>query len=172
MTTVSGMSEEPSDQPKPANDQDSRKTTQSSSRGQPEYDYDHHILPENVFEIEWKDHTVAVTGDWTWRWLFLAPTYTLWIDGKPVQRGGGPAVRPSMEAILEGQDGEVYHLEATLTSIVGFEPSCQISIDESEVAAGDLRVANFLNPFLVLFILIATAVMFYVGPDVLAQYLP
>lgn len=131
-----------------------------------------HLTAKNFLSTQWRGHDIAVSGDWTLRWLYLTPTYTLWVDGNPVESLSGPRIEPSLDAVLEDETGEAFHLNATLTSIVGYKPPCKISIEEEVIAEGDLRVANFINPFLVLFILIATGVMIYVGPDVLAQYAP
>jgi hypothetical protein len=125
-----------------------------------------------ALEVEWKGHTLAVSGNWTWRWLYLAPIYELHIDGEFVDRTGGPRVRPRLEAIVEVDDGEVYHLGAELLSLVGFRPTCDIMIEGEVVGSGRVSVQNFLNPFLVLVILISTAVMLYLGPDVIRQFWP
>ncbi len=125
-----------------------------------------------ALEVEWKGHTLQVSGNWTWRWLYLAPIYELHIDGEFVDRAGGPRVRPHLEAIVEDEDGQMYHVAAELLSLVGFKPNCDISVDGEVVGSGPVRVQNFLNPFLVLIILISTGVMLYLGPDVLRHYLP
>ena len=41
-------------------------------------------------EADWKDHKIKVTGNWTGRWLYLAPDYELWVDDQKVDRAGGP----------------------------------------------------------------------------------
>ncbi|MGM0555115.1 MAG: hypothetical protein ACQEVA_01940 [Myxococcota bacterium] len=128
--------------------------------------------PEHSLMTTWRGHDIAVSGDWTLRWLFLTPTYTLWVDGEPVESVSGPRIEPTLDAVLEDESGEAYHLKASLTSIVGYQPPCKISIEDEVISEGDLRVANFLNPFLVIFILAAIGVMIYLGPDVLAEYLP
>lgn len=127
---------------------------------------------EHALTTEWRGHDIAVSGDWTLRWLYLTPTYTLWIDGKPIERVSGPSLEPTLEAVLEDDTGEAFQLKATLTSILGYQPPCKIEVEGELLAESDIHVANFLNPFLVLFILIATGTMAYVGPDVVSQYLP
>lgn len=121
---------------------------------------------------EWEDHEFEIRGDWTFRWLFLAPDYELLIDGESADRTGGPIVRPKLEALFEDEQGEVHHLEASLTSIIGFRPSCKISVDGDRLDEGHVRVQNVLNPFLMLFIILSTAVMLYLGPAVLRSYWP
>ncbi len=123
-------------------------------------------------KVQWSDHTLAVTGDWTGRWLFLAPEYELWVDDESVDCLGGPRTRPLLEALYEDEDGEIHHIEAELVSILGYKPRCEISVDGKLIGSDHVRVKNFLNPFLMLSILISTAVMLYVGPDVLRQILP
>lgn len=171
--------EQPSSDP----DVDEHEEASSDSSSEPRSDADDasstppserpdHLTDENFLTTRWRGHDIAVSGDWTLRWLFLTPTYTLWIDGEKVESVSGPRITPSLDAVLEDPSGEAYHLKATLTSIIGYRPPCKIMIEEEVIAEGDLRVANFLNPFLVLFILIATGAMLYVGPDVVARYLP
>lgn len=121
---------------------------------------------------DWEEHEIEIRGDWTFRWLFLAPEYELFIDGESADKSGGPVVRPKLEALFEDDDGEVHHLEAELTSIIGFRPSCEISVDGDLVDEGSVRVQNFLNPFLMLFIIVATTIMLYLGPSVLRAYWP
>lgn len=125
-----------------------------------------------ALEVQWKGHNLEVSGNWTWRWLYLAPIYELHIDGEFVDRVGGPRVRPRLEAMVEDDDGEIYHIAADLLSLVGFKPTCDVTVDGDPVGSGKLRVDNFINPFLVLIILISTGIMMYVGPDVLRQYWP
>lgn len=160
-----------SDSPsEPRSDADDANADEASST--PPSERPDHLTDENFLVTRWRGHDIAVSGDWTLRWLFLTPTYTLWIDGEKVESVSGPRITPSLDAVLEAPSGEAYHLKATLTSIIGYRPPCKIMIEEEVIAQGDLRVANFLNPFLVLFILIATGAMLYVGPDVVARYLP
>ncbi len=123
-------------------------------------------------EAKWKDHTLKVTGNWTGRWLFLAPEYELWLDDLQLDRTGGPRLGPRLEAIYEDESGDLHHIEADLVSVVGYNPECEISVEGEVLKTGNVRVENFLNPFLMIFILLATAVMIYVGPDVLRQILP
>ena len=125
-----------------------------------------------AFETQWKGHTLRVVGTWSARWLYLAPDYELWLDDQKVDRSGGPVPRPHLEGIFEDDDGQMHHIEATLLSIIGYNPSCDIRVEGDTLARGRVRVDNFLNPFLVIFILAATTVMLYVGPDVLRQYWP
>lgn len=125
-----------------------------------------------ALEVEWKGHTVSVSGDWTWRWLCLAPIYELHIDGEFVDRTGGPRIRPRLQAVIEDEDdGSLYHLEAELLSIVGYRPECTVTVDGDVLTEDRVRVDNVLNPFLVLFIAFATGVILYVGPDALEAYL-
>jgi hypothetical protein len=122
-------------------------------------------------EAQWKDHTLRVTGNWTARWLFLAPVYQLWLDEVLLDEKGGPRMSPLLEAIYEDEEGELHHIQAELLSIVGFRPNCEITIEGNLLIRDKVRVENFLNPFLMLFILLSTAAMLYVGPDVLRQFL-
>ena len=123
-------------------------------------------------EAQWREHTLKVTGDWTGRWLFLAPEYELWLDDESLDRLGGPRTRPLLEGLYESDDGEIHHIEAELISIVGFKPRCDISVDGQLIGSDQVRVQNFINPFLMLSILVSTAIMLYVGPEVLRQFLP
>lgn len=123
-------------------------------------------------EVQWNDHTLKVTGNWTARWLFLAPEYELWLDDQLLDTSGGPKLHPLLEAIYEDAQGERHHIAAELVSIVGFKPRCDISVEQDLLATDRVRVDNFLNPFLILAIIVSTAVMLYVGPDVIARYLP
>lgn len=123
-------------------------------------------------EVQWREHTLRVTGDWTGKWLFLAPEYQLWLDDELLDKSGGPRLSPKMEAIFEDEDGEHHHIEASLVSIIGFRPSCEVTVEGEPLARGNVRVENFLNPFLVVFILVSTAYMFYVGPEVIRRFIP
>ena len=123
-------------------------------------------------EVEWQEYTLKVTGDWTGRWLFLAPEYELWLDDQRLDHRGGPRTRPLLEALFEDDDGEIHHIEAELVSVVGYNPRCEISVEGKVISSDRVRVKNFLNPFLMLSILISTAVMLYLGPDVLLQIMP
>lgn len=123
-------------------------------------------------QIDWNGHTLELSGNWTWRWLFLAPVYELHIDGELVDRSGGPRVRPRLEAIVEDEAGDIHHIQAEFLSLIGFKPQVEVTIEEELVAAERVRVDNFLNPFLVIVILVSTAVMFYLGPDVIRAYWP
>jgi hypothetical protein len=125
-----------------------------------------------ALEVEWNGHTLEVSGNWTWRWLFLAPIYELHIDGQFVDRTGGPRVRPRLEAVVEDEAGDVHHVVAELVSLVGFKPSCEVSVEGEVISDGRLRVDNFLNPFLILVILASTGVMLYLGPDVIRSLWP
>jgi len=123
-------------------------------------------------QVDWQGHQLEVRGDWPARWLFLAPEYILEIDGTEAARSGGPVVRPHLEAMFEDEDGELHHLEAEVLSIVGFRPRCQISVDGDPLETQRVPVRNVLNPFLALVILVSTAIMLYLGPDVLRHYWP
>ena len=123
-------------------------------------------------EAKWKDHTLKVTGNWTARWLFLAPEYELWLDDQSLDVQGGPRLHPVLEAIYEDEDGQLHHIEAELVSVIGYKPRCELSIEGEVLASDSIRVQNFLNPFFFFFFLISTAVMLYVGPDVLEQFMP
>ena len=125
-----------------------------------------------ALEADWNGHTIKVTGDWTYRWFYLAPVYELYIDDDFVDRIGGPRVHPHLEAIVEDENGQTHHIEAELLSVFGYRPKCSISVEGDMLSSGRVRVTNFLNPFLILFILMATAVMVYLGPDVVRQYWP
>ena len=123
-------------------------------------------------QVDWQGHQLEVRGDWPARWLFLAPEYILEVDGTEAARSGGPVVRPHLEAMFEDEDGELHHLEAEVLSIVGFRPRCQISVDGDPLETQRVPVRNVLNPFLALVILVSTAIMLYLGPDVLRHYWP
>lgn len=123
-------------------------------------------------EAKWKDHTLKVTGNWTGRWIFLAPDYELWLDDQLLDKSGGPRLHPRLEAIFEDENGDLHHIEAELLSVIGYRPHCEIFVEGEVIAADKVRVENFLNPFLMLFILLATAVMFFVGPEVVRQFMP
>ncbi len=118
-------------------------------------------------ETKWNEYDISVRGNWTIRWLFLAPDYELWVGETQLDRKGGPRMSPKLEGLIEDKDGTLHHVVADVVSLIGFNPSVQISVEGEVVASGNVRVQNFLNPFLVIFILIATAVMFYVGPTVI-----
>ena len=122
-------------------------------------------------ETEWNGHSLRVTGNWTARWLFLAPDYELWIDDERIDRAGGPRLRPRLEAVVEDEDGELHHLEADILSIIGWKPMCELTVEGELLKAENIRVQNFLNPFLVVIILASTIVMLYLGPEVLRRYL-
>ena len=119
---------------------------------------------------EWQDHTLRVTGRWAARWLFLAPEYQLWLDDRCIDRTSGPGIQPRLEAVVEDDDGAIHHVEARLLSILGWRPRCELSVEGELLARERVRVDDFLNPFLVLFILLSTVVMLYVGPEVLRGY--
>lgn len=121
-------------------------------------------------KAEWNGHTVEIKGNWTLRWLYLAPDYELWIDDQRLDRTGGPRLSPKLEAMVE-DEGEIHHIEAEILSIAGWRPRCDLSIGGELLVSERIEVENFLNPFLVLFILGATSLMLYVGPTVLRQYL-
>ena len=123
-------------------------------------------------QTQWKGHTLKITGDWTGRWLFLAPVYSLWLDDECLDRIGGPRTRPLLEGLYESEDGEIHHIEAQLVSILGYKPRCDLRVEGQVVASDHVRVDNFLNPFLMLSILISTAIMLYLGPEVLRDFLP
>lgn len=123
-------------------------------------------------QTEWNEHTVEVRGDWTIRWLYLSPTYELYLDGECVDRAGGPFPRPRLQAEYRGEDGITHHIEAELLSIFGIRPYCEIDVDGEAIAQDNLSVDNVLNPLLMVFILAATTIMLYLGPSVLRTYLP
>lgn len=121
-------------------------------------------------QVQWNDHTISVKGNWTARWLFLAPDYELWLDDQRVDRTGGPRLHPKLEAVVEDEEGELHHIEADILSIVGWRPSCDLTVEGEVVESGTISVENFLNPFLILVIIASTIVMLYIGPDVLRKY--
>lgn len=123
-------------------------------------------------EADWRDHTLEVRGDWTYRWLYLAPEYELFVDGQPVDRTGGPVVRPRLEAIIEDPDDVPHHVEVELLSIAGFRPRGELTVDGKPVLSSRVDVGNVLNPFLVLVIIVSTAIMLYLGPEILRAYWP
>ncbi|MFB6372103.1 MAG: hypothetical protein ABEN55_03080 [Bradymonadaceae bacterium] len=117
-------------------------------------------------------HTLEVRGDWTYRWLYLAPDYELLLDGDRVDLGGGLVVRPRLEAMVDTGDDQPHLIEVELLSIAGLRPRGELSIDGEVVETGRVPVRNVLNPFLVLVIIVSTAIMIYLGPDVLRAYWP
>jgi|SRR5690554_3053945 len=122
-------------------------------------------------EVQWRDHTLKVTGDWTMRWLYLAPQYELWLDDQKLDSRGGPRLRPLLEAIYEDEAGELHHIEAELVSVIGFRPFCEIKVEGEVVSADKVRVENFINPFLMLVIMGSTVLMLYMGPDMIRTLL-
>lgn len=122
-------------------------------------------------QVTWNDHILKVTGNWTGRWLYLAPDYELWIDDQRIDRCGGPRVRPRLEGVFEDKDGKLHHIEANLVSIVGFRPLCEIAVEGAILETNRVRVQNVLNPLLLIIIIISTLIMLYIGPDVLRGYL-
>lgn len=121
-------------------------------------------------EYQWNGHTFKVRGDWVGRYLYLAPRYELWCDDQQIAASGGARLRPTLEAIVEDEEGKSHHVKAELLSIFGFRPSCTLTIGEEVVQTEKVRVENLLNPFLMLFILGATLLMLYLGPEVLRSY--
>jgi len=124
-----------------------------------------------MLQKEWNGHMISVKGNWTARWLWLAPEYELWLDEERLDRAGGPRIHPRLEAMVEDEEGELHHIEADILSLVGFRPSCELTVEGELIANDNIRVENFLNPFLILVIMVSTVVMLYVGPTVLRQYL-
>ena len=130
-----------------------------------------------AMETSWRGHTLRVTGNWGAKYLFLAPYYELWLDDQRLDVGGGPKMRPRLEAIVEDDPEEEggepvrYHIEAHIFSVAGIRPSCELCVDGSPILSDRVRVENLLNPFLLLFILVTTSWMLYVGPDILRGYL-
>lgn len=122
-------------------------------------------------QAEWQGHTISVKGNWTARWLWLAPDYEMLIDDQRVDRTGGPRLHPKLEAVVEDEEGELHHIEADILSVIGWRPSCELTVEGEVLESGNIRVENFLNPFLILVIFASTAVMMWIGPDVLRQYL-
>lgn len=118
-------------------------------------------------QAQWRGHTISIKGNWTARWLWLAPDYELFIDDKRVDKVGGPRLHPRLEAVVEDEDGGLHHLEADILSVIGWRPSCEVTMEGELLESGNIAVENFLNPFLVLSIVISTVIMLYVGPDVL-----
>lgn len=125
-----------------------------------------------ALEVEWRGHKVEISGRWGWRWLYLAPTYELHIDGQFADRIGGPRVHPRLEAMVEDEEGAVHHITADLVSIAGIRPSCEVAVNEEAIAQGNVRVEDFLHPLLIFVILVSTGVMLYLGPEVLRAYWP
>lgn len=123
-------------------------------------------------KTDWHGHKIEVRGDWPARWLFLAPDYELWIDGDRIDRTGGPRLRPTLGAQIERPDDEPVFVRADILSIAGLRPRCRLQAGDQLVDEGRVRVRNVLNPFLAIFILLATAVMLYLGPDVIRAYWP
>lgn len=122
-------------------------------------------------QADWQGHTISVKGNWTARWLWLAPDYELIIDDQRVDRVGGPRLHPKLEAVVEDEEGELHHIEADILSVIGWRPSCELTVEGEVLQSGKIIVENFLNPFLMVFIFASTVVMLWIGPDVLRQYL-
>lgn len=122
-------------------------------------------------EAEWQGHTISLRGNWTARWLWLAPDYEMWIDDQRVDKTGGPRLHPKLEAVVEDEDGKLHHVEADILSVVGWRPSCELTVEGELLEAGNIRVENVLNPILILVIIVSTIVMVIVGPEVLRSYL-
>lgn len=123
-------------------------------------------------EADWRGHKLSVRGDWPARWLFLAPQYELWLDETKLDTAGGPRMNPRLEAIYEDEDGKRHLISAQLLSIIGFRPNCELSVEGELIKVDKVPVANVINPLLILFIIIAVSFMFWVGPQVLRQYMP
>ncbi len=121
-------------------------------------------------QTEWNGYTIEVRGDWTYRWLYLAPEYELFIDDRQVDRTGGPILHPELEGLFEDTDGDVHHIEVEILSIVGYRPDCDITVDGEALTSGSVHVRNVLNPLLSMFILFSTVIMLYLGPSVLRAY--
>ena len=119
----------------------------------------------------WNEHTIEITGNWTGKYLYMAPEYTMSLDGEVLDTQGGPRMRPTLEAIIEDEQGQTHRLTAEVLSLAGMRPSCTLSIADDVVAQQKLRVQNILNPFLVLFIILSTLGMLYVGPEVIRDIL-
>ncbi len=123
-------------------------------------------------QCDWNGYTLEVRGDWTGRWAFLAPEYELWLNDQQLDTGGGPRVSPELEAIFEDTDGDLHHIKASIISIAGIRPRCEITVEGEAVATGRVPVKNILNPLLIMTIIASIAAMVYVGPDVLRDILP
>ena len=121
-------------------------------------------------DADWQGHKISVRGNWTARWLWLAPDYELLIDDESVDRAGGPRLHPKLEAVVEDEDGELHHIEAEVLSVIGWRPSCELTVEGEVLESGNINVENFLNPFLILFIVASTVVMLWIGPEVLRKY--
>ena len=120
-------------------------------------------------KTQWNGHTIELRGDWTLRWLYLAPEYELLVDGLRVARAGGPRTKPQLNAVLEDEQGTTHELSASLVSLVGWKPSYTLKIGDEVLSEGQLIVDNILNPILMLFIMISCVIMLYVGPTALAK---
>lgn len=121
-------------------------------------------------EAEWNGHKIRIEGNWTARWLYLAPDYELWLDDEKLDRSGGPRLHPKLEAVVEDQEGSIHHIEVDILSIIGWKPDATLMVEGEEIGSGKIPVQNFINPFLVVIILVSTVVMLYLGPSVLRQY--
>ena len=115
-----------------------------------------------TMSAEHEGRTYTVEGDWPARYLFLAPLYTLSIDGEARARAGGVRVNPTLES------GEAV---VALTSWAGLNPSARLFVGGRLIASGRVRTQNQLNPALVLFIVATIGVMFWLGPDALRRLL-
>lgn len=123
----------------------------------------------------WNDRQIEVRGEWTGRWLYLVPTYALFVDGDRVDEA--PAMwpwtnplRPRLEASVES-DGESKTLSVEILSVAGLNPRCDVAVNDEIVTTGRVEVSNPLDHILVVFIIVAICFMLYVGPRVLEQYL-
>ena len=66
---------------------------------------------------------------------------------------------------------ELHHIEADILSVIGWRPTCELTVEGETLLSDRIHVENFLNPFLMLFIFASTVVMLWIGPDVLRSYL-
>lgn len=125
-------------------------------------------------ETKWNEHCVKVTGNWTGRWLFLAPQYELWIDDQRLDLSGGPRIHPKLEGVFiddRGDEEITCHIEAEILSLFGIRPKCDLFINNELVDSGRVQVENLLNPILLIFIISTVGLMIYLGPKVLRQYI-
>ncbi len=118
-------------------------------------------------ETQWNGHTIKIVGDWTSRWLFLAPQYELWLDDQQLDVSGGPNLHPSLTATYVDEEAEVEHtIEAEIFSIAGVRPSCDIFIGDDKIASGRIHVQNLLAPVLMIIIAASLVIVYFIGPKV------
>jgi hypothetical protein len=122
-------------------------------------------------QTTWNDRDIEICGDWTARWLYLAPVYELKVDGETVDETSGPFVKPYLETTLQDDADKYHELRVEILSLAGIRPKCDIIVDGDVFDSGRIKVQNLLNPALVFFIVISICFMLLIGPKLLARYM-